>query len=81
MSEKSQHTRAHTQATMARHYDDEFYHKHNKNHSFRRQHWPSHPSKIMGNPEHLGTIKPPTDLFRAPTKEKLLKRLAKVPFH
>ncbi len=81
MSEKTQHTRARTQALMARHYGDEFHHKHDKSHSFRRQHWPSHPNKIMRNQEQLGAIKTPTDSFRTPMKEKPLKRLAKVPFH
>lgn len=83
MSEKIQGTAASLREKMLLRYDDEYYHKHNKNHLSYRGHCKSHPSKQAANNKEkwnldgLGS----TGLLREFKLKKVRLRFDKGRFH
>ncbi len=80
MSEKKQHTAANLRKKMSNRYEDNFHHKHNKNQSFSRQRWKTHPSDAV-NKDNEKIMNSSTGLLRELKLRKIRKRLDKGHFH
>lgn len=80
MSEKLQHTTAHTREKMLNRYGQEVHHKHDKCHHLYRHHYKSHPCKA----NHISTepeINQSTGALREFKLRKVRKRLDKGRIH
>jgi len=81
MSEKQQHTAAHTRELMEHRYGDGLYHKHNKMHFPYRQHCRSHPILIIDKNDKEKSLSCGTGQVHAKNLRKIRKRLDKGHYH
>lgn len=81
MSEKQQHTAASMREKMLNRYGDELHHKHDKNHTFYRKHFRSHPAQILDGAVVEEELNASTGSLRAFRLRKIRKRLDKGRFH
>lgn len=80
MSEKRQGTAYQMREKMLRRYDDDLFHKHDKNHFSYRKHCKSHPVQALNNLEKDASDEP-TGMVRIIKLRKLRKRLDKGRIH
>jgi hypothetical protein len=83
MTEKQQRTAANMREKMLSRYGDDFHHKHNKNHTFYRKHFKSHPIDLLNGQmkEQEEELNASKGLTRSWNLRKLRKRQDKGNFH